>query len=204
MTAVISASLDAGEKRRPNLSQAIIDELSAQTGLRYTAEKEDTPDTFAPLDALDYVYAVLHSPAYREKYREFLKIDFPRVPYPADAAQFRALCRLGARLRTLHLLDGAERGELAAYPIDGTHRVEKTEYRNGRVWINQIQYFAAVPQGVWDFYVGGYQPAQKWLKDRKKRELHFDDIEHYQQIVAALQETVALQGEIDAARGVRR
>ncbi|WP_059369381.1 type ISP restriction/modification enzyme, partial [Treponema endosymbiont of Eucomonympha sp.] len=197
-------TLDAGEKRRPNLSQAIIDELSARTGLRYTAEKEDTPDTFAPLDALDYVYAVLHSPAYREKYREFLKIDFPCVPYPADAAQFRALCRLGARLRTLHLLDGAKRGELAAYPIDDTHRVEKTEYRNGKVWINQTQYFDAVPQGVWDFYVGGYQPAQKWLKDRKRRELCFDDIEHYQQIVAALQETIALQGEIDAARGVRR
>jgi predicted helicase len=197
-------TLDAGEKRRPNLSQAIIDELSAQTGLRYTAEKEETPDTFAPLDALDYVYAVLHSPAYREKYREFLKIDFPRVPYPADAAQFRALRRLGARLRELHLLDGTERGELAAYPIDGTHRAVKTEYRNGKVWINRTQYFDAVPQGVWDFYVGGYRPAQKWLKDRKRRELCFDDIEHYQQIVAALQETIALQSEIDAARGVRR
>jgi hypothetical protein len=114
------------------------------------------------------------------------------------------LRRLGARLRELHLLDGAEQGELAAYPIDGTNRVEKTEYRNGKVWINQTQYFDAVPQGVWDFYVGGYQPAQKWLKDRKRRELRFDDIEHYQQIVAALQETIALQGEIDAARGVRR
>ncbi|GHT63365.1 hypothetical protein FACS1894110_01010 [Spirochaetia bacterium] len=156
--------------------------------------------SFSPIDLLDYIYAVLHSPAYRERYREFLKIDFPRVPYPSDAASFRALAGLGAKLRNIHLLEGLKSSDtLATYPIEGTNQIDKLNYLDEKVWINKTQYFDDVPPEVWEFYIGGYQPAQKWLKDRKERVLNYDDIQHYQKIVVALQGTIEVQREIDIA-----
>jgi predicted helicase len=138
-------------------------------------KNDEFPATFAPIDLLDYIYAVLHSPTYREKYREFLKIDFPRVPYPENAGRFLRLASLGETLRKIHLLEGVEPSpEMGAFPVDGSHEVEKAEYRNGQIWINKTEYFDAVPPEVWDFYIGGYQPAQKWLKDRKGRVLDYE------------------------------
>ncbi|MDR2192947.1 MAG: DNA methyltransferase [Treponema sp.] len=192
--------LDKTAKRRPNLTMSIVETIAARTGLRFTGEKEDAEDAFAPIDILDYVYAVLHSPRYRNAYREFIKIDFPRVPYPSSAAQFRALAALGATLRALHLLEAApSHGTAGEYPVAGSNTVAKPEYRDGKVWINATQYFADVPQDVWEFYIGGYQPAQKWLKDRKDRTLDYDAIEHYQKIIAALTATIAVQRLIDEA-----
>ncbi|MHB9296459.1 hypothetical protein PilKf_02226 [Pillotina sp. SPG140] len=195
-------ALDSSEARRPNLNDAIVNEIAEKTGLRFTPEKETTENTFAPIDILDYIYAVLHSPAYREKYREFLKIDFPRVPYPANAERFRALAALGADLRKAHLLENiAPQDSLGAYPIEGSNTVEKPEYKDAKVWINKQQYFDEVPLDVWDFSIGGYQSAQKWLKDRKGRSLNYDEIEHYQKILAALQVTIAIQAQIDTVIG---
>jgi len=163
-------------------------------GRRQTAAK-----TFAPIDILDYVYAVLHSPAYRKRYEEFLKIDFPRVPYPEDAPSFRRLVSLGEKLRRLHLLkDVIPQQCLANYDIEGSSTVEKIKYEGGKVYINDTQYFDNVPAEVWNFFIGGYQPAQKWLKDRKGRTLNFEDIEHYQKTVCVLQETITVMNEIDA------
>jgi predicted helicase len=139
----------------------------------------------------------LHSPTYRERYKEFLKIDFPRVPYPQDAAQFYTLVKLGAKLRRLHLLENVEPQQgLANYPKEGSNKVEKISFQNGKVRINDTQYFDNVPSLVWEFYVGGYQPAQKWLKDRKGRVLNYDEILHYQKIVRVLRETEGLMEEI--------
>jgi predicted helicase len=195
-------ALDSSEARRPNLNDAIVNEIAEKTGLRFTPEKETTENTFAPIDILDYIYAVLHSPAYREKYREFLKIDFPRVPYPANAERFRALAALGADLRKAHLLENiAPQDSLGAYPIEGSNTVEKPEYKDAKVWINKQQYFDEVPLDVWDFSIGGYQSAQKWLKDRKSRTLNYDEIEHYQKILAALQVTIEIQARIDGFIG---
>jgi predicted helicase len=147
---------------------------------------------------LDYIYAVLHSPTYREKYKEFLKIDFPRVPYPKDAATFWALVALGSEIRQLHLLESPKVEEyITQYPEDGNNIVTKPKYQEGKVYINDTQYFANVPEVAWHFYIGGYQPAQKWLKDRKERTLDFDDILHYQQMIVALTETDRLMREID-------
>jgi hypothetical protein len=124
---------------------------------------------FFAIDLLDYIYAVLHSPAYREKYKEFLKIDFLRIPYPKNAEQFLRLAKLGGKLRKLHLLEGVEPEKgLADYLVAG------------KVYINDTQYFSNVPLEAWNFYIGGYQPAQKWLKDRKGRVLSYDDKLHYQ------------------------
>ncbi len=147
-----------------------------------------------PLEGLgerlfDYIYGVLHSPSYREKYKEFLKIDFPRVPYPTDAAEFDKFASIGHDLRELHLMHNVKVGDEAAFNIEGTNIVEKVTYQDSRVYINETQYFDNVPELAWNFFIGGYQPAQKWLKDRKGRELSFDDIDHYQKIIAVLLET---------------
>jgi hypothetical protein len=202
--------------RKPNLNEAIVNELSYRTGLRYVEEKEtgSHKKIFAPLDVLDYIYAILHSPAYREKYKEFLKMDFPRVPYPESAGQFRALAKIGEKLRRLHLLEDVEpKKGVAGYPLAGNDEVEKIQYSpsypsaagktGGRVYINNTQYFDGVPPVAWEFHIGGYQPAQKWLKDRKGRALNHEDIERYQKIVYVLTETARLMGEIEvqAIRG---
>lgn len=141
-------------------------------------------------EIFDYVYAVLHSPAYREKYAAFLKIDFPKIPYPENAESFARLAEIGGKLRKIHFLDVDEniaRG--ISFPVSGDNVVDKLSYRNGRVYINAAQYFDNVPPAACEFFIGGYQPAQKWLKDRKGRTLDYADIRRYQKIVAALAQT---------------
>lgn len=212
--------------RTPNLNMEIVNEIAKGLGLAFTPEKEDGNvclandkdvrsefrTTFAPIDLLDYIYAVLHSPTYRETYKEFLKIDFPRVPYPKNQRQFIDLVDLGSQLRQIHLLESEAVDKLITrYDIDGDNVVTKPKfvavtssaeqsgaYREaGNVFINETQYFANVPLVAWNFYIGGYQPAQKWLKDRKDRELSYEDILHYQKIIVALTETDRLMKEID-------
>ncbi len=189
---------DGQQQRTPNLNRAIVDEMVTALGLTFTPEKEETAGTFAPIDILDYIYAVLHSPSYREKYKEFLKIDFPRVPYPKDQQSFRQLVALGSELRELHLLESPTVDQrLTTYPVSGDNKVGKLHYQDGKVYINETQYFDGVPSIAWEFYIGGYQPAQKWLKDRKSRELSFEDVRHYQRIIGSLTETDRIMKEMD-------
>jgi predicted helicase len=205
------------QDRTPNLKLEIIQQIADNLNLTFTNEKETTKNTFAPIDILDYIYAILHSPAYREKYKEFLKIDFPRVPYPKDATTFWQLVKLGGEIRQIHLLESPTVEKyITQYPIDGNNTVDKISfeinyeiingdtitnldpiYPLGRVYINDTQFFQMVPEVAWNFYIGGYQPAQKWLKDRKGRKLDFEDILHYQKIIVALTETDRLMKEID-------
>jgi len=185
-------------ERTPNLNAAIVQQIAQKISLLFTPEKEQDIATFAPIDLLDYIYAVLHSPMYRETYKEFLKIDFPRVPYPKDTATFWTLVALGGQLRQVHLLESpAVDKPLTQYPEDGDNVVRKVKYEAGNVYINDTQYFANVPPLAWEFYIGGYQPAQKWLKDRKDRTLDFEDVAHYRRTIAALIETNRLMGEVD-------
>ncbi|MCU0432259.1 MAG: DNA methyltransferase [Bacteroidia bacterium] len=185
-------------ERKPNLSESIITSIAKKINLTFIQEKEPRKNTFAPIDILDYIYSVLHSPTYREKYKEFLKIDFPRVPYPKDKETFWKLVKLGGELREIHLLESPKVEKyITQYPVDGDNVVNKPVYKNGRVYINETQYFDNVPATAWEFYIGGYQPAQKWLKDRKERKLEFDDILHYQKIIVALSETARIMKEID-------
>jgi len=184
--------------RLPNLKFEIVNQIAEKLGLSFTEEKKISKDTFAPIDLLDYIYAVLHSPAYRKKYKEFLKINFPRVPYPKDKDTFLKLVKLGGEIRQIHLLESSQlEKSITQYPIDGDNVVGKTKYQVGKVFINATQFFDRVPQKAWEFSIGGYQPAQKWLKDRKDRKLEFDDILHYQKVIAALAETSRLMEEID-------
>ncbi|RCH55274.1 DNA methyltransferase [Mucilaginibacter hurinus] len=197
-TSLNQENIDIGLERIPNLNKLFLDKFAIKLDLHFTNEKQQIENTFSPIDILDYIYAVLHSPAYRDKYKEFLKIDFPRVPYPKDAGTFWQLVKLGGELRELHLLESNEVDNyITSYPVDGNNIVNATRYTAGRVYINQDQYFEGVPAGTWQFYIGGYQPAQKWLKDRKGRELSFDDILHYQRMIVAMTETQRLMIEID-------
>lgn len=153
-----------------------------------------TPDEVA---VFDYIYGVLHCPAYRETYAEFLKIDFPRIPWPATPEEFWHVSAKGTELRKLHLMDPATIGA-TPFPFtgDGDNVVDKPRFEDGRVWINATQYFDSAPEISWGFYIGGYQPAQKWLKDRKGRALTFDDVKHYQRILKILSETDRIMGSI--------
>lgn len=186
-------------ERTPNLNAEIVKQIADNLGLTFTIEKETTKETFAPIDILDYIYGVLHSPTYREKYKEFLKIDFPRVPYPKDQDTFWKLVKLGGEIRQIHLLESPiVEKPISKYQITGSNIVGKVKYEDDKVFINETQYFEDVPEVAWNFYIGGYQPAQKWLKDRKDRELQFDDIRHYLKIIVALTETDRLMKEIDS------
>ena len=197
-------TLDKQQTREPNLNPDIIKAIADKLSLNFTPEKIDDADTFAPIDLLDYIYAILHNPAYRQKYREFLKTDFPRVPYPTDQKQFRALAQLGAELRSLHLMESPTLDTLiTTYPETGDNTVTKPHFeitdptkRLGKVHINPTQHFTDVPEVAWNFHIGGYQPAQKWLKDRKGRTLDHQDIIHYQKIIVALTKTAAIMETI--------
>jgi predicted helicase len=195
-------TLGGKEKRAPNLDKKIVERLSKKLGTTFVSDDQDTKadgkTAFSPLDVLDYIYAMLHSPTYRETYKEFLKIDFPRIPYPNDAKAFWQLVAIGKEIRLLHLLESPTLSKFTNnYPVSGDNAVEKIEYEGGKVYINKDQYFSGVPEVAWSFYIGGYQPAQKWLKDRKGRQLNFDDITHYQKIIVALTETDRLMKKID-------
>lgn len=201
--------------RKPNLDSDITQRIAENLGLTFITDHESEEasedGTFHPLDLLDYIYAVLHSPAYRETYKEFLKIDFPRVPYPTDKEAFFKLVKLGGELRQIHLLEHPSiHAQNVSYHGDGdnsiTRKMSKTSIgfepnpsqdSKGKVWINDTQYFDDVPLIAWEFYIGGYQPAQKWLKDRQNMTLGYEDITHYQQIIEALSNTDRLMKEID-------
>ena len=163
----------------------LIDPISDYNGVLY------------PQDLFDYIYAVLHSPSYRERYKEFLKIDFPRIPYPTDWEKFRDLAELGEELRQLHLMEDLPSKTGVTFPVAGSLQVDFYRWKDNRVYINAEQYFEGVPESAWQFYIGGYQPAQKWLKDRKGMTLSFEDVKHYGRIIYVLQQTKRIMQEID-------
>ena len=163
----------------------LVDPISDYNGVLY------------PQDLFDYIYAVLHSPSYRERYKEFLKIDFPRIPYPIDWEKFRDLAEKGEELRLLHLMENLPSKTGITFPVAGSLQVDCYRWQDNRVYINAEQYFEGVPKSAWYFFIGGYQPAQKWLKDRKGLTLSFDDVKHYGCIIYVLQQTERIMQEID-------
>lgn len=174
------------EKKNPNLKKEEWQKFNDAVG------KETTPE-----EILAYIYAVLHSLSYRERYKEFLKVDFPRIPLPKTAKEFNRLTAIGQQLIDLHLMNNTQSWKCTTtFPEVGSQQVDFQEWKDGQVWINDKQYFGNVSESVWEFYIGGYQPAQKWLKDRKGRTLSFDEIKHYLHIIHALKETERLMKEI--------
>ena len=196
---------DAPDGRKPNLAPKFIDDFAAKISMQFIQDgKGDREHTFGPEDIFNYMYAVFHSPTYRRRYAEFLKIDFPRLPLTSNLVLFRELCSLGQQLVDLHLME-TKATKITGYPVAGDSTVEKVRYQEplddvkGRIWINNTQYFEGIPKDVWEFHIGGYQVCDKWLKDRKGRQLTYDDLTHYQQVVSALAETMKLMSDTDAA-----
>ena len=189
--------------RKPNLAPKLIEDFAAKLKLKFISDgKGDRTKTFGPEDVFNYMYAIFHSPTYRSRYTEFLKIDFPRLPLTSSPQLFRKLCSIGDELVALHLMEKQGK-KITGYPIAGDSSVTAVRYTEpqadtkGRVWINTTQYFEGIPKEVWEFHVGGFQVCNKWLKDRKGRKLTYDDLTHYQQIVSALSETIRFMKRID-------
>ncbi len=195
--------------RRPNLSKAFVAELEAKLGLPFQTEGSafangDPPDWFGPEDVFYYAYAIFHSPSYRQRYAEFLKIDFPRLPLTSDAGLFGRLVQYGAELVGLHLMKSPRLSDfITTFDIEGDNEVARgyPKYNEvqQRVYINKTQYVGGVPREIWDFHIGGYQVPHKWLKDRRGRNLSYADLTHYQKIIVALAETRRIMAAIDAA-----
>jgi hypothetical protein len=188
--------------REPNLTldflTVLANRLGAKLGTAYTPE-----------DIFHYAYAVFHSPGYRSRYAEFLKIDFPRLPLTGNLELFRALARLGGELTALHLLESPKLDQPITKFIGRSKEVTRIGWSDNTVWIDAPAKkkdvdqapgsigFKGVPEAVWNFHIGGYQVCQKWLKDRKGRTLTDEDIAHYHKIVISLSETIRLMAEID-------
>ena len=192
---------------RVNFDPTLLAQIRKAAGLTDTLIAPDGTDAFRrasgearpdEMKVFDYIYGVLHSPAYRECYAEFLRIDFPRILFPTSPQSFRAISEQGEALRRLHLMEDAAVGA-TPYPFrgDGDSVVDKARHDNGQVWINADQYFDDVPSIAWDLQIGGYMPAQKWLKDRKGCVLTYDDIRHYQRIIKILAETDRIMRTVD-------
>jgi predicted helicase len=188
--------------RRPNLNPDFIKAFAEKLGVKFVEDgKGDLQTTFGPEDIFNYAYAMFHSPTYRQRYAEFLKIDFPRLPLTSNKQLFKSLTEKGAELVALHLMEAQVlNNPITRYSVAGSNLVEKVEYKETeqRVFINKEEYFEGIIPEVWNFHIGGYQVCEKWLKDRKGRTLSYDDITHYQKIVVSLKETIRLMAEIDA------
>jgi len=195
---IYSETID-GVKRKPNLSTPAVDNICDSLQIRFSQDrKNSSKNCFSPFDLFDFIYAVLFSPNYRDTYFGFLKIDFPRVPYPSCKETFWRMVELGRELRQLHLLESELFLNInTGFYSEGNNIPENLCYMDNKVFINNKDYFCSIPQVAWEFYIGGYQPAQKWLKDRKGRILNEEDKLHYRKIIIALTETDRIMKEID-------
>lgn len=173
--------------KKPNISPALLERLAKEF------KKSPSPE-----EVFYYIYAVLYSNIYRQKYAEFLKIDFPRIPFTKDYKLFSKMAGYGERLVDLHLLKFPESDRPAVrFQGKGDNRVEKLKYEQGRLYINKEQYFEGISPEVWQYQIGGYQVCEKWLKDRKDRVLSLNDIKHYLRVITAIERTAKIQNETD-------
>ncbi|ALG68063.1 type ISP restriction/modification enzyme [Beggiatoa leptomitoformis] len=187
--------------RKPNFSPEFIQDLETRLTLQFIPEERgDFKTSISALDVFYYMYAVFHSPSYRTRYAEFLKIDFPRLPLTKDKAKFKQLTELGEQLVKIHLMEADIEND-SSFPIEGNNLVEKIEYKDDKVYINKTQYFEDISPAIWHFYIGGYQVCQKWLKDRKGRTLSYNDCVQYLYILSAIEKTQDLMEQIDAISG---
>jgi predicted helicase len=222
---------DGTESRTlPNIALAIAERIESLTGLLWDTrleargeaevlkqrrERRDLEKIFGPRDVFDWIYAVLHSPTYRSRYAGYLKSDFARIPLPGSKELFQELVPLGTKLVSLHLLDIDGTADLkdpksVRFAGNDEARVEKkpewSAAGGNRVTISSHRWFEGVPERVWDFHIGGYRPAEKWLKDRAKkagkkarpgRVLTAEDQLHYRRMIVAMDKTIDIMAEID-------
>lgn len=203
--------------KKPNLSQSLVEQfkkehkkpfVSDSSSLRKQESKENELDSpiksgddtnyITPEQIFFYIYAVLYSNIYRTKYAEFLKIDFPRIPFAKDYKLFNKMAACGEKLVELHLFKSPEPDKpVVKFQGKGDNRVEKLKYEQGRLYINKEQYFEFIEPEIWSYRIGGYQVCEKWLKDRRERILSLEDIKHYLRVVTVIEKTIKIQSDID-------
>ena len=213
-----------------NFAPNFVSNLEENLRLRYTGDGAgDLQECFGPEDVFHYIYSVFHSPTYRKRYVQFLRVDFPRIPFINDVGLFRELVGLGRQLTSLHLMNSPTLdNSKISFPVSGDNVIEKghpkyissdswlsgqvEQIEQGRVYISKDnkrsnkrgQYFEGISPDIWESRFGGYQPMKKWLKERRGKSLSFDDLNHYRRLGAAMSETGRLMQEIDAAIGDAR
>ena len=200
--------------RIPNLESVFVEQIATSTQLRFVSDGSgNLQKTFGPENVLAWIYAVFHSPGFRQRYEAHLKLDFPRVPLPGDGSLFHYLVKLGQEILALHLLESSQVGKaITVYSGSRNPVVGRVGWSDDTVWLDARKTiarkghratkpgtigFQGVPEKVWDFHIGGYQVCHKWLKDRKDRVLSDEDVTHYQKIIVALNETIRIMAEID-------
>ena len=197
--------LELAADRSLNFKPGFLKTFSERLVLPQTAPS-GLPAGVSPEEILAYLYAILYSPTYRERYSDFLKHGYPRIPLPRDVEHFRKLSALGGELIDWHLLKasqpqmastGSGRQPRHRFEGEGEGVVSQVQYVDGSVWINPTQYFTAVPLYVWDYEVGAHQVCEKWLKDRRGSALSRDEVRQYRNILVAVAETLQLMEEID-------
>jgi predicted helicase len=184
------SSKDKLSQRQPNINPHIFKILFK------TYNRQPTPE-----QVLYYIYAVLYSNTYRSKYAEFLKIDFPRIPFTKDYKLFQTISEYGNKLVDLHLLKSSELDQpIARFHGKGDNSVKKIKYdsKTGHLYINETQYFEGITPEVFEYQIGGYQVCDKWLKGRKGKALSLEEIQTYCRIVTAIENTIKIQDKIDA------
>ena len=182
-----------------NFAPAFLKALAVSLGVSQKGA-HGLPQGLTPEDIFHYAYTVFHSPGYRSRYAEFLKIDFPRLPLTGNLELFRALARLGSELISLHLMESPKLDHhLTTYVGPANPEVERVSYSRDTVWLDKAQTrgFRGVPEAVWNFHIGGYQVCEKWLKDRRGLALSLDDRVHFARIVASIRETLRLVERMD-------
>jgi len=176
-----------GKSRTANIDSAIKKELESIVGSR-----------LSPEEVFEYVYGVLHSNKYRKKYMEFLKVDFPKIPYPKDRQSFMHYQKYGKLLRDLHLFKNIPRIlEYASFSYCEENLVDRIKYEDECVYINKSQFFENIPDFIWNAQIGDDQPAKRWLNERKGCFLHTEEINYYRRLIYVLSETVRLMEKID-------
>ncbi len=189
--------------RNPNISEGFTQLITNALNLNFIDRGEgDQSNTFGPEDIFNYIFSILHSEGYRSRYAEFLKRDFPRIPVTTDRKLFFKLANLGKRLVQTQLME-ITLPEISSFPIDGENLVERADFNNNRIFINNTQYFDNISTEVWDFHVGGYQVCKQWLtgckrpNTRKGKKLSSDEINHFKKIISTISETIDLMTQIE-------
>lgn len=182
--------------KRVNYNMGIVHQIENYIGMKYSESTTSTTEVFNEKDVFNYIYAVLYSGIYRKKYKEFINRNFPRIPFPKTKKFFMIIKELGERLVKLHIMKD-EIPVNAEFMGEGNYIIEKYKWNNNSVIINNTQSFKGISLDEWNFLIGGYQPLQKWLKDRKAYQFNVDSIKHYIQMIGVIRESISIMKYID-------
>ena len=178
----------------PNLKDDITEKIANRINATYSPCIEDGR-VVTPRKIMNYIYAVLFSHKYRKEFANLLLLDFPQIPYPEDYEYFCTMCELGKKLIDIHTF--SDHSNTILHCTTGDNLIGKYQFKDNKIYLNDHQYFDDVNENVWDYYIGGYQPLQKWLKDRKGKILSVQELTHYQEIIEAIKKTIVIMEEID-------